>query len=120
MFDAYYYGYLGFDINPENETLYYLTGGPIYKNGVRVTQENNEELGFHSRVRENLHLITYHIPSNKYKDHGPVFHENGSVITDAQAIAIASDGSVYTLGRFERNNDMEMDLVRIPNPFADR
>ncbi len=120
MFDAYSYGYLGFDLAPDNETLYYLTGGPIYVDGVRLTGENNEELGYHSRVRENLHLITYHIPSNEYRDHGPVFHENGSVITDAHSIAISSDGYVYTLGRSERNDDMEMDLVRIPDPFAGR
>ncbi len=121
MFDAHYYGYLGFDLGPDNETIYYLTGGPIYVDGVRLTRNNNEELGYHRKVEENLHLITYHIPTGEYRDHGPVYHQNGSVIIAAQAIAIApEDGSIYTLGRFDRNNDMEMDLVRIPNPFVNR
>lgn len=120
MFDQYDYGYLGFDLGRDGETLYYLTGGPIYVDGVRLNTDNNEELGYHSSVRENLHLITYNIPNKEYKDHGPVLHENGSVITDAQSIAIGAEGSIYTLGRFERNNDMEMDLVKIPNPFANQ
>lgn len=118
MFDTYYYGYLGFDLGPDEETIYYLTGGPIYVDGVRVNGDNNEELGFHPRVMENLHLITYHIPTGEYQDHGPIYHENGSIITDTQAITIGPDGAVYTLGRSERNNDMEMDLVRIPNPLS--
>ena len=121
MFDLHYYGYLGFDLGPDNETIYYLTGGPIYVDVVRLTRNNNQEMGYHSKVVENLHLVTYHIPTGRYIDHGPVYHQNGSVITDAQAIAISHiDGSVYTLASFERNNDMETDLVRIPDPFAKR
>ncbi len=121
MFDAHYYGYLGFDLGPDNETIYYLTGGPIYVDGVRLTRDNNTELGYHRKVTENLHLVTYHIPTGRYIDHGPVYHENGSVITDAQAIAISpNDSSVYTLASFMRNNDMETDLVRISDPIANR
>lgn len=118
MFDHYYYGYLGFDLGPDGETLYYLTGGPIYIDGQRVMSDNNEELGLHPGVVENLHLITYNIPNRKYTDHGPILHENGSVISETQSISFGPDGSVYTLGRFERNGNREMDLVKIPNPFS--
>ncbi len=35
IFDQFSYGYLGFDLGPDKETLYYLTGGPIYIEGKR-------------------------------------------------------------------------------------
>lgn len=118
LFDVYYYGYLGFDLGPDGETAYYLTGGPIYVDGVRLNADNNEELGFHRRVRENLHLVTYHIPTGEYRDHGPILDENGYPLTDAQAITFGPDGEIYTLARTLRDGSMVMDLVRIPNPIT--
>lgn len=119
MFDQYYYGYLGFDLGPDGETLYYLTGGPIYIDGQRVSGDNAEELGLHSREIENTHLVTWHIPTGTYTDHGPIKTSDGSRITDAQSIAFGTDGTVYTLGRFERGGDRVMDLLAISNPFGE-
>jgi hypothetical protein len=36
MFDQFSYGYLGFQPGPDCETIYYLTGGPIYMDGKRI------------------------------------------------------------------------------------
>ena len=36
MYDQFSYGYLGFALGPDGETLHYLTGGPIYVGGKRV------------------------------------------------------------------------------------
>lgn len=116
MFDTYYYGYLGFDLGPDGETLYYLGGRPIFVDGVRVTEENNEDLGLPSEVVEDMNLVTYNIPDGEYTDHGPIRTADGSHVTAFQAITFGPDNEIYTLGRTERNGEYEMDLVRIPNP----
>ena len=76
MFDQFTYGYLGFQLGPDQQTLYYLTGGPIYEDGKRIEGEETIRVG--AKGVENLHLVTYHIGKRKYMDHGPVFFENGS------------------------------------------
>jgi hypothetical protein len=45
MFDQFSYGYLGFKLGPDKQTIYYLTGGPIYSNGQRVKGEMEIGLG---------------------------------------------------------------------------
>lgn len=117
MFDQFSYGYLGFELGPDNETLYYLTGGPIYIDGKRVKGVDEIAMGA-ARGLENLHLITYNIPNKKYTDHGPIFYADGSRPTYVNSIAVGKDGDVYTLARFEHNGKLIEDLVRIPNPFV--
>ena len=117
MFDQFSYGYLGFQPGPDGETIYYLTGGPIYIDGKRVKGADQIAKGA-AKGLENLHLITYHIPSNHYIDHGPVFYPDGSRPTYVNSIAIGAEGSVYTLARFEQDGNEIQDLIKIPNPFA--
>ncbi|KQS33170.1 hypothetical protein [Dyadobacter sp. Leaf189] len=117
MFDQFSYGYLGFQLGPDQETIYYLTGGPIYVDGKRLKGEEQIAKGA-AKGLENLHLITYHIPSQTYIDHGPVFYEDGERPTYVNSIAVGANGDVYTLARFEHNGKTIQDLVRIPNPFA--
>ena len=116
MFDQFSYGYLGFDLGPDKRTLYYLTGGPIYVDGKRVKGVDEIAMGA-ARGLENLHLITYYIPTGKYKDHGPVFYSDGSRPTYVNSIALDKNGNVYTLARFENEGKEIADLIQIPNPF---
>ena len=116
MFDQFSYGYLGFDLGNDRETIYYLTGGPIYIDGKRVKGVDEIAMGA-ARGLENLHLVTYHIPSGTYTDHGAIFYGDGSRPTYVNSIAIGKDGQVYTLARFEHNGKIVEDLVRIPGPF---
>ncbi|WP_236973637.1 hypothetical protein [Membranihabitans maritimus] len=116
MYDQFSYGYLGFDLGPDNETIYYLTGGPIYKDGKRIKGVDQIAKGA-ARGLENLHLITFHIPSGKYIDHGPITYSNGEIPTYVNAIAIGKTGEVYTLARMEHKGSEIQDLVKIPNPF---
>ncbi len=116
MFDYFTYGYLGFQLGPDDQTLYYLTGGPIYVDGKR--EELDDQIKVGTKGLENLHLITYHIPSGKYMDHGAVFYKDGTRPTHVNAIAVGPNGHVYTLGRFEHNGKIIEDLVKIPNPFS--
>jgi hypothetical protein len=117
MFDQFSYGYLGFDLGSDQETLYYLTGAPIYIDGKRVKGVDEIAMGA-ARGLENLHLITYHLPTNTYTDHGPVFYADGSRPTYVNSIAIDKEGNVYTLARFEHNGKLVEDLIKIPNPFG--
>jgi hypothetical protein len=116
MFDQFSYGYLGFTLGPDGHTLYYLTGGPIYIDGERVMGKSSTAMG-EAKGLENLHLITYDIPTETYKDHGPVFYENGDRPLYVNSIAVGKDGSVYTLARITENGKTRTDLIRIPNPF---
>jgi hypothetical protein len=112
MFDQFSYGYLGFQLGPDQRTIYYLTGSPIYENGKRLIGEDEIAKGA-AKGLENLHLITFDIPTSKYKDHGPIFYENGDRPLYVNSIAVGDDGSVYTLARIDRNGITVTDLICI-------
>jgi hypothetical protein len=112
MFDQFSYGYLGFQPGPDGETIHYLTGGPIYIDGKRLKGADQIAKGA-AKGLENLHLITFHIPTQTYKDHGPIFYPDGSRPTYVNSISIGADGAVYTLARFNHNGHEIQDLVKI-------
>jgi len=72
MFDQFSYGYLGFAMGPDGRTLYYLTGGPIYIDGKRVTGKGKTAMG-EAKGLEDLHVITYDTRNGAYRDNGAVF-----------------------------------------------
>ncbi len=119
MFDQFSYGYLGFALGPDGHTLHYLTGGPVYEGGKRVTGKKETAMG-ESKGIENLHLITYDIPAGKYTDHGPIFFANGEMPAYVNSIAVGKDGTVYTLSRITENGRTRTDLISIPGPFTSR
>jgi hypothetical protein len=98
MFDQFSYGYLGFTLGPDRETIYHLTGGPIYVEGRRVKGKDSTGKG-EAKGDENLHLVTWHIPTGRYRDHGAIFYEDGSHPTYVNSIAVVRDGRVFTLAR---------------------
>lgn len=117
MFDQFSYGYLGFQPGPDKNTIYYLTGGPVYEGGKRVKGLEQIAKGAAKGI-ENLHLITYNIPEKAYKDHGPIFYADGSRPTYVNSIAIGPGNYLYTLARFEHSGKVIQDLVKIPNPLS--
>ena len=58
MYDEFSYGYLGFTLGSDDRTLYYLTGGPVYEQGKRVTGKATTAKG-EAKGLEDLHVITY-------------------------------------------------------------
>lgn len=98
MFDQFSYGYLGFTLGPDRETIYYLTGGPIYREGRRVTGKEVTGKG-EAKGEEDLHLVTYHIPTGKCTDHGAVYFDSGGHPSYVNSIAVGRNGTVYTLAR---------------------
>jgi len=117
LFDQFSYGYLGFALGPDGATLHYLTGGPIYTNGRRVRGKDSTAMG-EAKGLENLHLVTYHIPTGTYTDQGAVFYENGDRPLYVNAIALGKDGSVYFLARITENGKTRTDLVSVRGPFG--
>ncbi len=117
MYDEFSYGYLGFILGPDVRTLYYLTGGPIYRGGKRVTGISVAEKG-ESMGEEDLHLITYDIPTGKYMDHGAIFFPDGQRPKQVNSIAVGNDTSVYALAAIERNGESQTDLMRIRGPIS--
>jgi len=110
MSDQFSYGYLGFKIR--DGVIYYLTGAPIYKDGVRVAGLDKINMGA-AKGLEHLHLVTYNIPEKRYKDLGPIFYDDGSFPTYVNSIALGKNNDVYTLARFEQDGKVIEDLIRI-------
>jgi len=111
MYDLFTYGYLGFALGPDGHTLYYLTGGPIYENGRRVSGDSSIKVGV--KGEEDLHLITYDIPAATYADRGAIFLPDGQRLLDVNSIAVANANTVYSLARFKENGHERVDLIRI-------
>jgi hypothetical protein len=116
MYDQFSYGYLGFTLGPDGRAIYYLTGGPIYEQGKRVTGKATTAKG-EAKGLEDLHLVTYDIPTRKYIDHGAIFYDNGDRPTYVNSIAVGKDGTVYTLARIAEHGQTRADLISIPGPF---
>jgi hypothetical protein len=119
MFDQFSYGYLGFTLGPDGRTLYYLTGGPVYKDGRRVAGKSSTAKG-EAKGTEDLHLVTYDIPDRRYTDHGAVFYADGGRPSYVNSIAVGRDGTVYTIARIPKGDGYRVDLISIkrasPNP----
>jgi len=116
MNDQFSYGYLGFTLGPDGHTIYYLTGAPVYIDGKRVMGASSTAKGEAKGV-EDLHLITYDIITGLYLDHGAVFYPDGQRPLYVNSIAVGSDGTVYSMGRVNRDGRIVTDLFSIPDPF---
>ena len=113
MFDQFSYGYLGFTLGPDGRTLYYLTGGPVYVDGKRVAGKSKTAMG-ESKGIEDLHLITYDVPTGRYADHGAIFFADGQRPSYVNSIAVGKDGTVYALSRITQEGKTRTDLMSIP------
>ena len=112
MFDQFSYGYLGFTLGPDGRTVYYLTGGPIYQDGKRVKGKDRTGKG-EAKGLEDLHLVTYEIPTGHYVDRGSIFYPDGQRPLYVNSIAVGFDGTVYSLGRITENGHMRADLFSV-------
>lgn len=112
MFDQFSYGYLGFKLAPDGETIHYLTGGPVFREGKILKGKGDIAKGA-AKGLENLHWVTYHIPTRLYTDHGPVMYEDGGIPTYVNSIAIDRNNKVYTLARIQKESGVIQDLIRI-------
>ena len=63
----------------------------VYVNGKRVRGKDSTAKG-ESKGTEDLHLITWDIPTGRYTDHGAIFYENGGRPSYVNSIAVGRDG----------------------------
>jgi hypothetical protein len=113
MYDQFSYGYLGFSLGPDQRTLYYLTGGPIYVDGKRLAGKASTAKG-ESKGAEDLHLVTYDVPTSKYTDQGAIFFPDGQRPSYVNSIAVGKDGTVYALSRITEKARTRTDLMSVP------
>jgi hypothetical protein len=111
MFDQFSYGYLGFGLGP-GDTIYYLTGGPIYENGRRIRGKAQTARG-EAKGEENLHLILYNLRHGTYEDRGPLFFEDGLRPSYVNSIAITAEERVYSISRVRPEGSAHSDLMVI-------
>jgi hypothetical protein len=114
MYDEFWYGYLGFTLGPDGHTLYYLTGGTIYKDGRRFSGHDATAIG--ARGVEDLHLVTFDLESGHYADHGAIYFADGTRPAYVNSICVGRDGSVYALGQLTEKGETRTDLIRIQAP----
>ena len=117
MFDQFSYGYLGFALGPDGDTIHYLTGGPIYVDGKRLKGKDSIAMGA-AKGLEDLHLVTWHIPTGRCRDQGAIYYSDGSRPLYVNSIAVGRDGSVYSLARVPDKTRVRADLFRVKGPFA--
>jgi hypothetical protein len=103
MFDKFDYGYLGLVLGADGHTLYYLTGSPLSADSKGSATVKTPE--------EGSHLITYDISTAKYADHGQIMLDNGDPATAPQSLAVAPDGTVYTLCYVARNGKKGIEMI---------
>ena len=101
MLDRFEYGYLGLVLAADGHTLYYLTGAPAAGKKAATAHEG----------REGAHLITYDLTDRKYSDHGTIMLENGEPASAPQSLAVADDGTVYTLSYVPRSGKRVIELI---------
>jgi len=102
MWDRTVYGYLGFTLGPNGQTLYHLTGSSLAREGVKDA--------------EGLALVTYQISSGQCADRGVVTLENGAKPYQAQSLAVSRDGMVYTVAFVGEPGHSRLDLISFHNP----
>lgn len=113
MFDQFNYGYLGFTLGPDGRTLYYLTGGRIEDRDLPPVATRAAQTAQDAKRPENLHLVTYDIPTAHCIDHGPIFFDDGQRVTGVNSIAVGHDGTVYALARVADDDRARFDLISI-------
>jgi hypothetical protein len=118
MYDSFHFGYLSFTLGPDGHTLYYLTEGGIVENGRRIAvyaKPQGADRQGRGEPIEDLHLVTYDIPTAKYTDHGAVLFGDGQRPGLVNSIAVGKDGSVYCITNIPGKSGSHNDLIRIPS-----
>lgn len=118
MFDAFDFGYLSFALGPDGHTIFYLTSAPSNRDPGSLNLNPRHVLSTGLKTENiDLHLITFDLNTETYKDHGPVFLNNGASPFLVNSITFGMDNAVYALGRIRDKENIRTDLMRIPNPL---
>jgi len=97
------YGYMTLaQKDGDPDTLYYISGYYTFNDPTpeqaRLMQQSGDPADAVSG-KDALHyltLVTYHIPTGAYADHGVIRTEDGRCPVNTQSIAVAKDGRIFT------------------------
>ncbi len=114
-FEHFRYGYMTLAYEGSNyDSIYYISG---------FTRKNIEGEDFISETGGCISLVTYHLPTGKYVDHGVIQLEDGRYPTITQSIAVHPNGRIYTcpwILNQEKGPDGKVghfcDLISFENP----
>jgi hypothetical protein len=84
----------------------------VYVDGKRVAGKAETAKG-ESKGVEDLHLVTYDIPTGGSADHGAIFLGDGQRPSYVNSIAVGRDGTVYALSRITEGGKTRTDLISI-------
>ncbi len=84
QFEPFRYGYLSLRLGPDGHTVYYLTS----THG--LTTEDGR------RVKEAVHLVTYHLRTGDYADHGVLRLPDGRYPSMAHTLLVHPNGKLYS------------------------
>jgi len=90
---------LGFMLGPQNTLFYLAHGSPT-------------EVADRRPVKASVHLLTYEIDTDTFKDHGPIVGPEGQRIFFTESIEIGADGRIYSLAWVETVDEDRMALVQ--------
>ena len=99
--EYFHYGNMTLAQKPgDGDTLYYLTDSYRIENPTpeqaRMMQQTGNPGGGARGAVVYLSLVTYHLPTGSYKDHGIIQMEDGRFPNLTQSIAIDKNGRIYT------------------------
>lgn len=109
-YEFFRYGYLTLTLAPGDfDTLYYISGfykyiNPNEEQKLLELQEGYYDQGEKSydTIMSYISLITWHIPTGTYTDHGVIQLDDGRYPTLTQSIAIHPNGRIYTCPWIEK------------------
>jgi len=103
IYEYFRYGYMTLDLKPgDDDLLYYISGYCVFKDPTPELARLAQQTGDPDETKEGLKteqfitLVTYHIPTGAYKDHGVIRLEDGKYPSNTQSIAIDRYGRIYT------------------------
>ena len=103
VYEDFRYGYMTLAYKPgDADTLYYISGYYAFDDPTPEQARTMQQIGDLNESAENkgakhyLTLVTYHIPTGKYADHGVIKTDDGRFPVNTQSIAIDKDGRIFT------------------------
>lgn len=104
LYEFFRYGYLTLTMAPGDfDTLYYISGfykfiNPDEEQGRLEMQQGSYDYAEKSyeEIMSYISLITFHIPTGTYTDHGVIQLDDGRYPTLAQSVALHPNGRIYT------------------------
>lgn len=127
-YEVFRYGYMTLALRPgDDDTLYYISGYYKFENPDEVQTRMMQQAGSPgddvvAKAKSFISLVTYHLPTGTYRDHGVIRLEDGRYPNNTQTIGITPDGRIFTCPWIEKTDpaakpgetNCELISIRLP------